>query len=61
MWQILNESKKSLDVMVVVGLLPIPDLLHLIHTCVDTCIRYDVAERVHPLRVEVTKVNLVLA
>ena len=53
MHQILNESKKSLDVVIVVGLSPILDLLHLIHTCVDTCIRYGVAETVHPLGIEV--------
>ena len=53
MCQILNESKESLDVVIVAGLLPIPDLLHFIHACMDTHIRYDVAETVHPLRIEV--------
>ena len=57
MHQILNESKESLDVVIVVGLSPIPDLLHLIHTCVDTCIGYDVAKTVHPLRIEVDFVS----
>ena len=53
MRQILNESKESLDVVIITGLPPIPDLLHLIHACVDARIRYDVAETVHPLRIEV--------
>ena len=57
MHQILDESEKSLGVMIVVGLSPIPDLLYFIHTCVDTCIGYDVAETVHPLRVEVNFVS----
>ena len=57
MCQILNESKESLDVVIVAGLSPIPDLLHLIHACVDTCIGYDVAETVHPLRIEVDFVS----
>ena len=57
MCQILNESKESLDIMIIVGLSPILDLLHLIHTCVDTHIRYDVAETVHPLRIEVDFVS----
>ena len=43
--------------MIVVGLSPILDLLHFIHACVDTHIRYDVAETVHPLRVEVDFVS----
>ena len=57
MRQILNESKESLDVMIIMGLLPIPDLLHLIHACMDTRIGYDVAETVHPLRIEVNFVS----
>ena len=57
MCQILNESKKSLDVVITVGLSPTPDLLHFIHACVDTHIRYDVAETVHPLRIEVDFVS----
>ena len=57
MRQILNESKESLDVVIVAGLSPILDLLHLIHACVDTCIGYDVAETVHPLRIEVDFVS----
>ena len=57
MCQILNESKESLDVVIVTGLPPIPDLLHLIHACVDTCNGYDVAKTVHPLRIEVNFVS----
>ena len=57
MHQILNESKESLDVVIIAGLLPIPDLLNFIHACVDTRIRYDVAETVHPLRIEVDFVS----
>ena len=57
MCQILNESKESLDVVIIMGLPPIPDLLHLIHACVDTHIRYDVAETIHPLRIEVDFVS----
>ena len=57
MHQILNESKESLDIVIVVGLSPIPDLLHLIHACMDTHIGYDVAETVHPLRIEVDFVS----
>ena len=57
MHQILNESKESLDVVIIAGLSPIPDLLHSIHACVDTCIRYDVAKTVHPLRIEVNFVS----
>ena len=57
MHQILKESKESLDIVIVAGLLPILDLLHFIHTCVDTHIRYDVAKTVHPLRIEVNFVS----
>ena len=57
MYQILNESEKSLDIVIVVGLSPISDLLHLIHARVDTRIRYDVAETVHPLGIEVNFVS----
>ena len=57
MRQILNESKKSLDVVITVGLSPTLDLLHFVHACVDARIRYDVAETVHPLRIEVNFVS----
>ena len=53
MHQILKESEKSLDVMIIAGLSPIPDLLHFIHTHMDTRIRYDVTKAVHPLGIEV--------
>ena len=58
MHQILNESKESLDIVITAGLSPTPDLLHFIHTCMDTHIRYDVAETVHPLRIEVDFVSI---
>ena len=57
MCQIFNESEKFLDIVIVAGLLPIPNLLHFIHTHVDTCIRYDMAETVHPLGIEVNCLN----
>ena len=57
MCQILNKSKESLDVVITAGLSPTLDLLHFIHACVDTHIRYDVAKTVHPLRIEVDFVS----
>ena len=57
MCQILHKSKEPLDFMKIMGLSPVPYLLHFISAGMDACIGDDVAETVHPLQIEVNFVS----
>ena len=57
MCQVLYESKKSLDVVIVMGLLPVPYLLHLIGVGMYASVRYDMAETIHSLQVQIDFVS----
>ena len=57
MCQILHESVEPQDFMKIMGLLPVPYLLHFISTGIDAYIGDNVAETVHPLQIEVNFVS----